>query len=70
MLECPLHNQPQHTRRKLSSNDNKRMNINQGFVLTILGVKMRREMIFKVHLDNDAEESADLSLAFAPSPKQ
>lgn len=42
MLGCSLHNKPQHARRETASNDNKRMNIDQGFVLTVLYVNMRR----------------------------
>jgi len=43
----------------MTPNDNKCANIYQDLVFTVLCVKMRRWMIFIVHLDNDAKESAD-----------
>ena len=41
MLRSPLHNKSQCARREVTSDDNKRANIYQGFVFTVLCMKMR-----------------------------
>lgn len=59
MLGSPFNNQTQCTRWKVSPNDYQRANINDGLVLSILRVEVRRRMVTKIHLDDNAQETAN-----------
>ena len=60
MLRCPFNRHAQHARRQFSLNDYKSLNVYLCFELTVLGMKVGREMIPEKHFYADAEEAADL----------
>jgi hypothetical protein len=60
VLRSPLDDHPKHSRRNVTADNNQRLNINDCFVLTLLGVKMRRHVVAKIHLNADAKEPANL----------
>lgn len=59
MQRRPFDNHPKDARRQVSCYDDVRANVYLCFVIAVLGMKMRRDMIAKEHLDADAKEAAD-----------
>jgi hypothetical protein len=57
---CPLDHKTCHPGRQSSSKYCQSANIDQRKITAILGMKVRWIMIVREHLDDDAEEAADL----------
>ena len=59
MQFCPIKGETQSTARKTALQHGKRLNVDHSLVLTIFDMEMRRCVITKEHLDQEAIESAD-----------
>jgi len=57
---CPLDHEPHHARRQLARESGQVADVDQGQVAAVLRMEMGRIVIIKEHLDDDAEEAADL----------
>jgi hypothetical protein len=55
----PFHHQTNGSRGQPTCEDGQVVDIDQSFVLAVIGVKMRRAVVAKKHFDDDTEESAN-----------
>ena len=55
----PFHHQTNSSRGQPACEDGQVVDIDQCFVLAVIGVKMRRAVVVKKHLDHDTEKSAN-----------
>lgn len=61
LVDCrPFNHESQHARRQATREDGQVANFDQSNVATVLRMEMRWIVIIKEHLDDDAEETADL----------
>ena len=59
MKRCPFDNQSQYARWKAAANNYQALNFHNCLIFTLLCVEEWRQMITKVHPDDDAKEAAD-----------
>ncbi len=60
MESRPLNYESYRTRRQVAGEDGQVANIDQRKIAAVLGMEVRRIVIVEEHLDDDAEEPADL----------